>query len=215
MKNQPNVRLVTITPGAQQIIMYCARVSNPKRQDSNDTRLLKYCMNHGHWSIFEMAHAVIEIETTRAISAQILRHRSFSFQEFSQRYTSISEAPCMPELRLAGASNRQSSIEGELTPKQRALMQKAQALMALTYSAYVEMIDSGIATECARGILPMSTKTKLYMAGNIRSWIHYIQLRTMQDTQKEHRIIAEECKALLAKELPDIIPMLDEIKQLT
>lgn len=201
-------KLISITPNAQDLIMYCARVSNPANQSSADTKLLKYCIRHGHWSIFEMAHAVLEINTTRAISAQLLRHKSFSFQEFSQRYASVKERPAMGEQRLAGETNRQSSKELELenaTLEQVFALESARKSVDASWDAYNQLVNAGFATETARSILPLCTNTRLYMAGSIRSWIHYIELRCSQDTQKEHREIAESCRSELHKQIPIII----------
>ena len=203
-------RLVWITPDAQQVIGDCARVTSPQNQGKDASRLLRYCIRHGHWSPFEMASMCIEIETTRAISAQILRHRSFSFQEFSQRYASVQVQPFMPEMRLSGATNRQSSISAELNNGQRAAVQRAGNLMFHLYQAYREMLDCGIAPECARAVLPMCSPTRLYMAGTIRSWIHYTDLRKKSDTQEEHREIAQNILAIMREQLPTVMKALEE-----
>ena len=203
-------RLVWITPDAQQVIGDCARVTSPQNQGKDALRLLRYCIRHGHWSPFEMASMCIEIETTRAISAQILRHRSFSFQEFSQRYARLQKQPELPEMRLSGATNRQSSIRAELTAGQRAVVQRAANLMYLLSQAYHEMVDCGIAPECARAVLPMCSPTRLYMAGTIRSWIHYTDLRKKSDTQEEHREIAQNILAIMREQLPVVMTSLEE-----
>ncbi len=203
-------RLVWITPDAQQVIGDCARVTSPQNQGKDPSRLLRYCIRHGHWSPFEMASMCIEIETTRAISAQILRHRSFSFQEFSQRYASVQVQPVMPEMRLSGATNRQSSISAELNNGQRAAIQRAGNLMFHLYQAYREMLDCGIAAECARAVLPMCSPTRLYMAGTIRSWIHYTDLRKKSDTQEEHREIAQNILSIMREQLPVVMTSLEE-----
>lgn len=198
------VKLISCTPDAEGIIAYCARVSNPSNQGKDGAKLLRYCMRHGHWSPFEMAHMVLEITTTRAISAQILRHRSFSFQEFSQRYAAVQSPPEMPQMRLAGATNRQSSLLLPLDPAQQAACERAETLMQRLHEAYLEMLDRGIANESARAVLPMCTTTRIYMAGSLRSWIHYCQLRTQEDTQAEHRDIAVHCENILKTILPSI-----------
>lgn len=200
-------KLIWITPEAEQVIGYCARVSNPANQDNPDvSRLLSYCIKHGHWSIFEMASMCVEIKTTRAIAPQILRHRSFSFQEFSQRYASVATTPILGDMRLAGTTNRQSS---QLLPEWKELDENLQdaidrASLAVegSYYAYNRMIEAGIAAETARMVLPLCTPTTMYMSGTVRSWIHYVQLRTQEDTQLEHREIAESIKALMIEHLP-------------
>lgn len=200
-----SVRLVSITPDAEQLIGYCARVSSPQNQGKDAARLLRYCVKHGHWSPFEMAHMVVEIETTRAISAQIIRHRSFSFQEFSQRYASVQTEPVPPEQRLAGATNRQSSIAVDpcgWSPEQMDAICLAEKAISEAWKAYKRLESVGIATETARNVLPLCTPTRLYMAGNIRSWLHYCQLRCAEDTQTEHRQIATAIMAILADNLP-------------
>ena len=200
-------KLIWITPEAEKVIGYCARVSNPKNQDNPDvSRLLSYCIKHRHWSIFEMASMCVEIKTTRAIAPQILRHRSFSFQEFSQRYAQVPTEPILGDMRLAGTTNRQSS---QLLPEWKELDENLQdaidrASLAVegSYYAYNRLIDAGIAAETARMVLPLCTPTTMYMSGTIRSWIHYVQLRTQEDTQLEHRQIAESIKALMVEHLP-------------
>jgi thymidylate synthase (FAD) len=198
------VKLVWITPDPQDKVMYCARVSSPHRQDCGDVRLLDYCIRHGHWSPFEMASMCLEINTTRAISAQIIRHRSFHFQEFSQRYAEVPDAPVVPRHRIKGDTNRQGSIEAELTSKQRAVTERAEMLVDRIWDTYKEMIDVGIAAETARNVLPMCCNTRLYMAGTIRDWLHYTAVRIQQDTQLEHRVIAEAVRDILSKEMPAI-----------
>jgi thymidylate synthase (FAD) len=200
-------KLVWITPEAEKVIGYCARVSNPKNQDNPDvSRLLAYCIKHGHWSIFEMASMCVEIKTTRAIAPQILRHRSFSFQEFSQRYAQVHTMANLSDMRLAGTSNRQSSQLlpewKELTEEQQERIKDAQRAVRDANEAYTGLIKAGIAAETARMVLPLCTPTTMYMSGTVRSWIHYVQLRTQEDTQLEHRQIAESIKALMAEHLP-------------
>ena len=205
-----SVDLVWITPNAEETIGYCARVSSPQNQGKDASRLLRYCIRHGHWSPFEMASMCVEIETTRAISAQILRHRSFSFQEFSQRYAQVQAVPEPPELRLAGDTNRQGSVEGALSIALTCTKQRADTLMRLLWIEYRKMIELGAATECARNYLPLCVPTRLYMSGTIRSWLHYTELRKQSDTQKEHREIAENIDELLRSNLPTVMEAMDE-----
>ena len=198
--------LISITPDAEKTIAYCARVSNPSNQDSTKySKLLKYCIDHGHWSIFEMANIVLEINTTRGIAAQILRHRSFSFQEFSQRYADASflgETIDTPELRTQDQKNRQNSIDDLDEYKQAIYNQNMRELFAKSKALYDLMINDGVAKECARFVLPLATPTKMYMNGTVRSWIHYIKLRTANGTQKEHMDVATKCKDIFIKQLP-------------
>jgi len=200
-------KLIWITPEAEQVIGYCARVSNPANQYNPDVaRLLSYCIKHGHWSIFEMASMCVEIKTTRAIAPQILRHRSFSFQEFSQRYAQVAEFPILGQMRLAGTTNRQSSQpipeRKDLDAEMQGVILDAELAVSRAYDAYNKLIGAGIAAETARMVLPLCTPTTMYMSGTIRSWIHYVQLRTQEDTQLEHREIAESIKALMVEHLP-------------
>lgn len=201
-------KLVSITPDAENTVAYCARVSNPTNQNSdNIAKLLKYCIEHEHWSIFEMAFMTLELNTTRGIAAQILRHRSFTFQEFSQRYADANLlAENIPpfELRRQDTKNRQNSIDDisdEIRVKWNTQIRehfgKAKAI-------YDGMIADGIAKECARFVLPLATPTRLYMSGSIRSWIHYINLRSSHGTQKEHMQIANDCKQIFIDQLPII-----------
>ena len=208
MKTIHSSKLVWITPNAEEVISYCARVSNPKNQDNHKTapRLLKYCIDHQHWSIFEQACMCVEINTTRSISAQILRHRSFSFQEFSQRYSDVSELGDIPvpALRRRDPKNRQNSTD-DLKPVNveiwdRMISKHFEEAKAL----YAVMLDGEVASETARDILPLATPTRLYMTGNIRSWIHYINVRTDKSTQKEHRDIAKSIRKIIKLELPSI-----------
>jgi len=202
------VKLISVTPDAEKTIAYCAKVSNPKGQDSdNYSKLLKYCIEHQHWSIFEMAFLTLEINTTRGIAAQILRHRSFTFQEFSQRYADaslLSEEIPVFELRRQDTKNRQNSID-DITDETRVKWNtKIREHFAKSKALYDSMIADGIAKECARFILPLSTPTKLYMSGSIRSWIHYINLRSSNGTQKEHMMIANEAKEIFKTQFPII-----------
>jgi len=201
-----NVKLIWITPDAEQQIEYCARVSNPKGQDKIDTtgKLLRYLVKHKHWSPFEMASACVEITTTRDISAQILRHRSFSFQEFSQRYAEVSAVPVVPELRRQDHTNRQNSIDDLDYLRQDLYSSKIQHLFDESYRLYNELLEEGVAKECARKILPINSPTRLYMSGTIRSWIHYLSVRRGPETQFEHRLIANEIYQTLNKEMPNL-----------
>ena len=201
-----NVKLIWITPDAEQQIEYCARVSNPKGQDKIDTtgKLLRYLVKHKHWSPFEMASACVEITTTRDISAQILRHRSFSFQEFSQRYAEVSAVPVIPELRRQDHTNRQNSIDDLDYLRQDLYSSKIQHLFDESYRLYNKLLEEGVAKECARKILPINSPTRLYMSGTIRSWIHYLSVRKKPETQLEHRMIANEIYQTLNKEMPNL-----------
>jgi thymidylate synthase (FAD) len=201
-----NVELIWATPDAEQLIVYMARVSAPKNQSKGDTapKLLNYLIQHKHWSPFEMANMAVEIETTRAISAQILRHRSFAFQEFSQRYADANElgSAVVPHLRRQDFKNRQNSID-DLTPDDIGnYYRRISQIFEDAEHLYSEMVSNGVAKECARNVLPLATKTKLYMNGTLRSWLHFIDLRTGPETQMEHRQIAEECKKIFTKQFP-------------
>lgn len=201
-----NVRLISITPDAEKTMIYVARVSNPKNQENPEySRLIKYCIDHQHWSIFEQAFITLEIETSRAISAQIIRHKSFSFQEFSQRYSDVFELGFEPiYLRKQAEKNRQSSSE-ELGHIEEIYFQTIwNDYLTHIQDLYKEMLDAGVAKECARMILPMCTTTRLYMSGTIRSWIHYLQLRTQPDTQLEHRQVALEAQKIFVEQLPTV-----------
>lgn len=197
------VRLISVTPEAEKTIMYCARVSNPKNQDSEKAGLLKYCLDHGHFSIFEMANMVVEIQTSRAISAQIIRHRSFSFQEFSQRYAEATEFEVYPA-RRQDQKNRQNSVD-DMSEEDKAWFEQAQnENNQNALSLYEQAISRGVAKEQARFLLPLSTKTKIYMNGSVRSWIHYIITRTEEGTQREHKEVAEEIKKIFCEQFPII-----------
>ena len=204
----PLVKLVSITPNAQHLIAYCARVSNPSNQQNLDTeeKLLRYLIKYNHWSPFEMANMVVEINTTRAIAPQILRHRSFSFQEFSQRYADVTAigSPLMPTLRRQDRANRQNSIDDLTTEKTQGYYRRISSLFADSEDLYREMVSNGIAKETARAVLPLASPTRLYMNGTIRSWIHYCDLRMGVETQKEHREIALSVMELLCQELPAV-----------
>ena len=209
-----DVRLVWITPEAEKVIGYCARVSNPANQDNPDVAgLLRYCMRNEHWSIFEMANACFEITTSRAITAQIARHRSFTFQEFSQRYAVATEVEPM-EARRQDDKNRQSSHDDLPADVKQWWAEKTAMLTASAHKLYKMALDAGIAKECARMVLPMGTRSRMYMNGTIRSWIHYLNLRTQAHTQLEHRQIALRIQALLSQQLPVIAEAADWPKAL-
>jgi len=201
-----NVKLVTVTPDAEKTMGYVARVSNPNNQENPEySKLLAYCIKHNHWSVFEQAHMTLEIETSRAIAAQILRHRSFTYQEFSQRYADTgllaNDIP-LPELRRQDTKNRQNSID-DLEEEQVHAMHKAiNDLFKESQDVYRYLLDMGVAKECARMVLPLATPTRIYMTGSVRSWIHYISLRSANGTQKEHMDIANMCKEIFVEQFP-------------
>ena len=208
-----NVKLITLTPKAEETMGYIARVSNPKNQENPKVAgLLSYCIKHGHWSVFEQAHMTIEINTTRGLAAQILRHRSFTFQEFSQRYADSSllgdNIPLF-EIRRQDEKNRQNSID-DVDPF---LIQKYEVKIEKHFKQamkiYQEMLKDCIAKECARFVLPLATPTRLYMTGSIRSWIHYIDLRASHGTQKEHTEIVNQIKSIFVDELPVVSEALE------
>ena len=200
------VTKVSVTPDAEKLIGYIARVSNPKNQENPEVAgLLRYCIKHGHWSIFEQASMTVEIETTRGIAAQILRHRSFTFQEFSQRYADTNlladEIP-MFDLRHQDTKNRQNSTDDVPYNKKKDLEYKIAEHFVEAMDLYNELLGNGIAKECARFVLPLATPTRLYMTGTVRSWIHYIQLRGGHGTRKEHMDIAHAIEDIFIKEFP-------------
>ena len=206
------VQLITVTPDAEKNMAFVARVSNPNNQDNeNFSGLLKYCIKHQHWSVFEQAHMTLEIETTRAIAAQILRHRSFTFQEFSQRYAQSHELGeiQLPELRRQDVKNRQNSIDDLDADVVDKLNRQMITLFSSAESLYKQMIDKGVAKECARMVLPLCTPTRIYMTGSVRSWIHYINLRSAHGTQKEHMEIAESCKDVFKEQFPVVSEALE------
>ena len=201
-------KLISVTPDAEQTMAYIARVSNPSNQDNEKyAGLLSYCIKHNHWSVFEQSTLTLEIETTRAIAAQILRHRSFTFQEFSQRYADSSllgsKIP-LPEMRRQDTTNRQNSID-DLDPfiTQRLEMQM-QTLFDSSMALYQQMLNAGVAKECARNVLPLCTPTRIYMTGSCRSWIHYISLRSANGTQKEHMEVAKSCREIFEQQFPTV-----------
>ena len=207
-----NVKLITVTPDAEQLMAYVARVSNPSNQDNEKyAGLLKYCIKHNHWSVFEQSSMTLEIETTRAIAAQILRHRSFTFQEFSQRYaasTALGDID-LPELRRQDEKNRQNSTD-DLDPKMIEKFDKQMiTLFSSAKSLYEQMLSQGVAKECARMVLPLCTPTRIYMTGSCRSWIHYINLRSAHGTQKEHMVIAEACRKVFTEQFPSVSEALE------
>jgi thymidylate synthase (FAD) len=198
--------LVHITPKAGELISYMARVSNPDNQNNTQTsaKLIGYLIKHNHWSPFEMVNMCVEIETTRSIAAQILRHRSFSFQEFSQRYAAVTEPAIVPELRRQDTKNRQNSIDDLDYLRQDLYSAKIQHLFDESYHLYNQLLEEGVAKECAREVLPLCTPTRLYMNGTIRSWLHYCDLRCGNGTQLEHRRIADQVRNILCRELPGV-----------
>ena len=209
---EKSVKLISVTPDAEKTMAHIARVPNPDNQDNpNYAGLLRYCIKHNHWSVFEQSSMTLEIETTRAIAAQILRHRSFTFQEFSQRYAQSNELGRieLPDLRRQDTKNRQNSID-DVDPF---VKQKLEAQMITLFSSaqslYNQMIEEGIAKECARMVLPLCTPTRIYMTGSARSWIHYIELRSANGTQKEHMDIANACKSIFIDTFPTIAEALE------
>jgi thymidylate synthase (FAD) len=199
-----SVRFISITPDCEKTIVYCARVSSNNQDNPEISRLINYCIKNGHWSIFEMGNLIVEIEAPRFITTQILRHRSFSFQEFSQRYASIktSDYYMNPNFRTKKETNRQSSAETHTDNDK--YLEKTKEIFKMTFDLYNEMIENGVACETARAILPLSTLSKIYMNGTIRSWIHYLQIRCDEHTQYEHRIIANQIKEIFKEHLPII-----------
>jgi thymidylate synthase (FAD) len=206
------VKFVQCTPNPEENMAYIARVSNPNNQENPSFEgLLKYCIKHEHWSVFEQAFMTLEINTTRAIAAQVLRHRSFTFQEFSQRYAdaNLLKTVELPELRRQDTKNRQNSIDDldEFTIQK--LQMQMQTLFSSSYALYNQMLEMGVAKECARMVLPLCTPTRMYMTGSCRSWIHYINLRSAHGTQKEHMDIANGCKCIFAGQFPTVAKALD------
>ena len=208
-----NVKLISVTPDAEKHIAYCARVSNPQNQENEKfSGLLKYCIKHQHWSIFEQSFMTLELNTSRGIAAQVLRHRSFTYQEFSQRYADVnwldSGIP-IPELRRQDEKNRQNSID-DIDPEQiKFLNQRIEKYFNEGMDLYNELLREGIAKECARFVLPLAVPTRLYMTGSVRSWIHYITLRSANGTQKEHMDIANDAKRIFKEQFPSIAEALE------
>ena len=209
----PTVKLVSITPDAEKTMAYIARVSNPSNQNNDDfAGLLKYCIKHQHWSVFEQSSMTLEIETTRAIAAQILRHRSFTFQEFSQRYADtnlIAEKIPLPALRKQDLKNRQNSTDDLDEFVKQDIEMTITAHFNHAEKLYKRMLEAGVAKECARMVLPLATPTRLYMTGSCRSWVHYINLRSAHGTQKEHMDIAEACRKVFTEQFPIVSKALD------
>ena len=205
---KPEIKLVSVTPDAEKHMGYVARVSNPKNQDNDKfAGLLKYCIKHGHWSVFEQAFMTVEINTTRGLAAQILRHRSFTFQEFSQRYADASmldDIIPIPELRRQDTKNRQNSIDDLDAKLVRDYRIGIQKHFDNAMWLYKDMLDNGVAKECARFVLPLATPTRLYMTGSVRSWIHYIDLRSAHGTQKEHMDVAEAIRCIFTCQFPTV-----------
>jgi len=202
------VCLVSVTPDAEKTMAYVARVSNPANQDNeNYAKLLAYCIKHNHWSVFEQAFMTLEIETNRGIAAQILRHRSFTYQEFSQRYadaTLLTEEIPVPELRKQDTKNRQNSTD-DLDPElKKSFERRTKHLFADIMDLYDDMLAAGVAKESARFVLPLAIPTRIYMSGSCRSWIHYINLRSANGTQKEHMEIAEAAKKVFICQFPTV-----------
>ena len=208
-----NIKLVSVTPDAEKLMAYVARVSNPKNQDNDQfAGLLKYCIKHGHWSVFEQAFMTVEINTTRGLAAQILRHRSFTYQEFSQRYADssmLADQIPLPELTRQDEKNRQNSTD-DMNPRtvnhyNRKMEQHFKQGMKL----YQNMLKDGVAKECARFVLPLATPTRIYMTGSVRSWIHYVDLRSAHGTQKEHMAVAEGVRSIFSEQFPTVAQALD------
>jgi thymidylate synthase (FAD) len=207
------VKLISVTPDAEKHMAYCARVSNPNNQENdNFSGLLKYCIKHQHWSIFEQASMTVEINTSRGIAAQILRHRSFTFQEFSQRYADtnlLAHSIPIPELRRQDTKNRQNSTDDLDQYLKLKLISDINVHFTAAQNLYNRLLENGVAKECARFVLPLATPTRLYMTGSVRSWIHYINLRSAHGTQKEHMVIAEECKKVFTEQFPAVSEALE------
>ena len=200
-----NVELVHVTPDAESLIAYMARVSNPNNQNNPESEgLIKYLIKHRHWSPFEMVNMCVQIETTRSVAAQILRHRSFSFQEFSQRYAQVTEPAAIPQLRRQDLKNRQNSVDDLPQATVDEFNVKIDSLFELSQHLYQEMLTAGVAKECARDILPLASRTKLYMNGSLRSWLHYTDLRCANGTQLEHKQIADQVKSLIEQQFPTV-----------
>ena len=202
------VKLISVSPDSEKHMAYCARVSNPNNQENeNYAGLLRYCIKHQHWSIFEQAFMTLEINTTRGLAAQILRHRSFTFQEFSQRYadTNLLDTNIpLPDLRRQDTKNRQNSIDDIPEKQTKFLQDRIRQYFNECMDLYNELLREGIAKECARFVLPLATPTRIYMSGSVRSWVHYIDLRSGHGTQKEHMDIANACKSIFTEQFPTV-----------
>lgn len=203
-----SVKVVWVTPDAENMIVKMARVSAPKNQENMETapKLLRYLIKHKHISPFEMANMCVEITTTRAIAQQIIRHKSFSYQEFSQRYANINEIghAAVPQLRRQDPKNRQNSIDDLDAAEMSGLYRRTRQLFADAEDLYSEMVSRGVAKECARNILPLATPTRMYMNGTLRSWLTYIALREKHGTQMEHMSIAKDIKQIFCGQFPII-----------
>ena len=200
-----NVELIHVTPDAESLIAYMARVSNPNaKQGDPSAKLIKYLIDHKHWSPFEMVNMCVQIETTRSVAAQILRHRSFSFQEFSQRYAQVVLPTNIPHLRRQDLKNKQNSTDDLPQATVDEFNVKIDSLFELSQHLYQEMLTAGVAKECARDILPLASRTKLYMNGTLRSWLHYTDLRCANGTQLEHKSIADQVKLLIQQQFPTV-----------
>jgi thymidylate synthase (FAD) len=203
-----SVELISITPDAEKIIAYCARVSNPKNQDNEDfAGLMKYCIRERHWSIFQMADMTVEINCQMPIATQILRHRSFEFQQFSQRYADATELNLdipIPDLRKQDTKNRQNSTDDLGDYLKLSLQDEIRQHFEASKNLYQKLLSFGVAKECSRFVLPGATMTRLYMKGSLRSWITYIALREKNGTQLEHKEVAKACKAIFVECFPTI-----------
>ena len=208
-----NVKFVSITPDAEKTMAYIARVSNPSNQENEKyAGLLKYCIKHNHWSVFEQSSMTLEIETTRGLAAQILRHRSFTYQEFSQRYADtklLDDKIPLPRLRKQDLKNRQNSTDDLDEFLVQDFELEMEKLFNSSMDLYNRMLDSGVAKECARFVLPLATPTRLYMTGSCRSWVHYINLRSAHGTQKEHMDIAHKCREIFVEKFPNVSEALE------
>ena len=213
MDSNEQVKLISITPDAEKTMAYIARVSNPANQENdNYAGLLKYCIKHNHWSVFEQSTMTLEIETTRGIAAQILRHRSFTFQEFSQRYADtnlLSEKIPLPELRRQDTKNRQNSTDDLGDYVKLKLLEDIRVHFVAAQNLYNRLLEADVAKECARFVLPLAVPTRIYMTGSCRSWIHYINLRSANGTQKEHMDIALACKEVFKQQFPAVAEALE------
>ena len=208
-----NVKFVSITPDAEKMMAYIARVSNPANQQNEKySGLLKYCIKHNHWSVFEQSSMTLEIETTRGLAAQILRHRSFTYQEFSQRYADtklLDDTIPLPQLRKQDLKNRQNSTDDLDEFLVQDFQLEMTKLFASSMKLYNKMLDSGVAKECARFVLPLATPTRLYMTGSCRSWIHYINLRSAHGTQKEHMDVVAKARSIFVEQFPSVSEALE------
>ena len=213
MTTDTQIKLISVTPDAEKTIAYVARVSNPQNQENDKfAGLLTYCIKHGHWSVFEQAFMTVEINTTRGLAAQILRHRSFTYQEFSQRYQDVShirEDIPLPALRSQDEKNRQNSIDDVDPAVVKRFNKEMRDHFDKSIDLYKSMLHAGIAKECARFVLPLATPTRLYMTGSVRSWIHYIELRSAHGTQKEHMELVENVRKVFIEQFPIVSQALD------